>query len=268
MTIESHEPPRLLDDEEVDAQVRSLLVAGRAQQPALHVLRAAPTAVAALLAAQGIAHSAAAATLPAAAPLPYAGGATTFATLLKWVGVGVVAGFSAAGVTVAATGIGSSEVSQTPPTPQAPRSGAHGQPPESSAARSAVSVQLPPSAVVEEPPSSSSSNSADETRPRRDSVEREVRLLDEARAKLAAGRPESALDSLDHAARLPRRVMEPEAVVLRVRALLLLQRRVDADRVARSWEARAPHSPQAEVLRKLLRSHPEAIQTPPGELSR
>lgn len=263
MTIESHEPSRLLEEDELDAHVRSLLVAGRTQQPPLQALRAAPAAVAALLAAQAITHGAAAAPLIAAAPLPHAGAAATFGTLFKWVGIGLVAGFSAAGATAAATSIGAHGEPETRPTPVVVSTGAAGRAVGSAAAVS-VESSTPPT-MTERAPSAPLTTAA-EPRPPRDTVEREVRLLDDARAALSTGRAELALQSLDQAARLPRPLLEPEAAVLRVRALLLLQRRAEAERVARSWESRAPHSPQVSVLHKLLHSPPRAIQTVVPEL--
>jgi hypothetical protein len=250
MSIESIEPAPLVDDERIDPLVRGLLAAGRSHAPARGVIRAAPAAIVALIAAQGVAVTAAAAApgvaIAAAAPVPKAGAVATFGVLLKWLGVGLAVGVSTAGITATAVSAWSND---TKPSLQAPSRDVS---PRVDAA--------PPGAVFPEPILSAPSASAPSAKPvdgtgvPSESLQREVRLLDEARGALAAGQPEGALRSLDQVDRLPRRSLQPEATVLRVRALLRLHRAAEAEQVARSWEARAPRSPQAALLRDLLKS--------------
>jgi hypothetical protein len=80
----------------------------------------------------------------------------------------------------------------------------------------------------------------------------ELELLDSARTALSAGNPQGALDTLNDAARLPHRVLIPEATVLRVRALVALNKTAEARRLVGSFVAKAPNSPVNLVLRDLV----------------
>jgi hypothetical protein len=85
-----------------------------------------------------------------------------------------------------------------------------------------------------------------------DALTLELRLVDGARVRLAVD-PTSALGLLDaHVRDFPRGQLALERDVLRVDALLRLDRRSDAEAVARSLAARAPGSPQAERASDLM----------------
>jgi hypothetical protein len=85
------------------------------------------------------------------------------------------------------------------------------------------------------------------------SLVEEVRSLDSARAALAAGDPRSALLRLDaHERRFPDGELEPEGVVLRVRALRDVGDFAGAARVASAFIAAHPDSAQAARLRTMV----------------
>jgi hypothetical protein len=121
------------------------------------------------------------------------------------------------------------------------------------AARPRASVQPPLPPVVErvsvEPQSSSAPAKGQAPRP---DVAREVALLDGARVALLQGDARRALDTLAELERLPGRSLQPEATVLRVRALLASKDAEGARQVAARFVAAAPGSPQVPVLRGLF----------------
>jgi outer membrane protein assembly factor BamD (BamD/ComL family) len=87
-------------------------------------------------------------------------------------------------------------------------------------------------------------------------VVEEVRSLDAARAALSAGDPRAALARLDaHERRFPGGTLEPEGIVLRVRALRDLGEWAEAARVANAFIASHPDSAQATRLRALVGEH-------------
>ncbi len=75
-----------------------------------------------------------------------------------------------------------------------------------------------------------------------DGLMQEATLVSEARAAILGGRGDAALDALDRATRSGSRALEPEAMALRVRALRLLGRNEEAERVERTLSARFPES--------------------------
>ena len=84
-------------------------------------------------------------------------------------------------------------------------------------------------------------------------LEREVALLDHARAALAAGQPAQALRELDaYRQQTPRGMLAAESVVLRVKALLAMGQRSAAEREANPLLMSAPQSRHAGRLRELL----------------
>ena len=84
-------------------------------------------------------------------------------------------------------------------------------------------------------------------------LEREVALLDHARASLAAGQPAQALRELDaYRQQTPRGMLAAESVVLRVKALLAMGQRSAAEREASPLLISAPQSRHAGRLRELL----------------
>lgn len=246
------EPPRLLLDEDADPVVRRLLRAGRHEGPSRRALLAAPTAIAALIASQSVTTAAAASTAAIAA-IPI---------LVKSIGIGLVVG----GALVVTS------VTVTAPPSQAPVTRARG--PESTRAGQLVSRQMAsvPSAsqgsdvVADSEPTLTKERLATPVPRARDSartagvsasadhpeIAREIELIDAARRDLQQGVPKRALEQLDRHAALGRRLLEPEATVLRVRALLAEQRHVEANRVVNEFVARQPNAPQVAVLGQLV----------------
>lgn len=82
-------------------------------------------------------------------------------------------------------------------------------------------------------------------------ISREVALLDAARLALGRNQPARAIAELEHYESLSRRTLDPEATVLRVRALLATGRTQEAEGLARAFSLRAPNAPQSQLLRKL-----------------
>jgi hypothetical protein len=82
-------------------------------------------------------------------------------------------------------------------------------------------------------------------------ISREVALLDAARLALGRNDALGALQELEQYQLLSRRTLDPEATVLRVRALLASDRRQDAAALARAFTLRAPNAPQTRLLKKL-----------------
>jgi hypothetical protein len=91
-----------------------------------------------------------------------------------------------------------------------------------------------------------------------ESIPNEVHLIDDARQWLESGHAELALTKLDEYAGLTHRTLEPEAVVLRVRGLLALGRRQDAESTASAFRTRFPHAPQNRILDHVLGRVPVA----------
>jgi hypothetical protein len=75
---------------------------------------------------------------------------------------------------------------------------------------------------------------------REDSLLREAALVGEARSQIALGQPASALTLLDAAAMGPSHNLEPETLVLRVRALRSLGRDREAEQVETTLKRRYP----------------------------
>jgi TolA-binding protein len=86
-----------------------------------------------------------------------------------------------------------------------------------------------------------------------DALEREVRLVDEARQFCRAGGYDRALLLLDrHQREYPGAALGPEALVIRVQALLGLGRRSEAEQLARPFTSANPSSPISKRLVGLL----------------
>lgn len=112
-------------------------------------------------------------------------------------------------------------------------------PEKSSAPTSAAFAPLASAKATEAPPSPSS-------------LTAEIRLLDRARAALAAGDAGGAAQALDaYAASRPSGVLTQEATVLRVRLLIARGQRAEAVELARRSVAQHPESAQADLLRQL-----------------
>jgi hypothetical protein len=235
------EPLPLLDDDDADPTVRRLLGSARGDGPSAAALRAAPAAIAMLLVSHGGLAAGAAAT--ATGGLAAAGTGSVTASVMalgKWFGVGALVGtLSVATITA------------TNSTPERPRASASARAPQ---AAPRASVRSAPRSLAATPSAVPAATTPPETRssaPKPD-LALEVRLLDEARAALGSGEPERALRVLSRMEALPSRMLVPESVVLRVRALLAAGRAGDARRAGEDFLRRAPSSPQAAVVRGLI----------------
>jgi hypothetical protein len=92
-----------------------------------------------------------------------------------------------------------------------------------------------------------------EAAPSASSLREETRELDRARAAIVAGDPGAGLVALDgYAAAFPRGALVKEAVLLRIKALVMSGDRPRARALARSFTASHPRDPHAEELRSLL----------------
>jgi hypothetical protein len=112
-----------------------------------------------------------------------------------------------------------------------------------------------PAAAPQEPGAATSPGAVPPEAP--SALVQEVASLDRVRAALAAGDPNGALARLSaHHRAFPSGALEPEAVVLEVRALVQLGRRGEASHVASRFLAGHPGSPQAARLESLVGSAP------------
>jgi hypothetical protein len=228
---------------DADERLRRMVRAARNDGPSEASLRAAPRAIAALLAAG----AASTITTAAAGSALSTAGATALAAknslssalLVKWFGVGLLAGGS---VMVAANA-----PRFTQPAPEVPVRA-----PVSVVVRSPERPVPSPPRALDAPIAPATSSGPPPRASLRTELARELVLLDRARAALGAGAPQRALDALDELARLPARALAPEATVVRVRALLALGRRAEARELVEHFARRAPGSPQVAVLRALL----------------
>jgi len=249
MTPLNHLVPWAQSDD-ADETLRRLVRTGRNDGPSAESLRAARRAIAALLAAG------AATTIATSAGASGVAGASAFGAknslssvlLIKWFGVGLLAGGSVVAV---------ANVPRL--TRQAPEVGVHASAPAPLPSPERP-VQHPQKGRAEPVASTASSATALRSSSRTD-LARELVLLDSARDALAGGAPRRALDALDELAHLPARALAPEATVLRVRALLAVDSGEQARKVVEDFARSAPGSPQVGVLRGLLeekRAEPSA----------
>jgi hypothetical protein len=231
-------------DDDADATLGRLMRAGRNDGPPAESLRAAPRAVAALLATSVTGTpSAAAGSMGGGAAALGAKTSLSAALLAKWFAAGALAG----GTVVVAANV---PRFVRPPPPEA-RADVTAKPPLGPPDRPSA----PARGIVTEPRVEATMPSTT-FRTRADSdVAREVAILDRARAALAAGSPARALEVLDTSRQLPARALVPEATILRVRALLALGDIVRAREVTDLFASRAPDSPQLGVLHGLLEAH-------------
>lgn len=245
---------RLLDDDADDLERALLLSAREDTSPDgahARALGALGVAAPALVHAASVAAGGSAATAGGAA----AGGGAALqsgvvAMIVKWLGIGLLAGTVTSGGLVAAmhararsTGpaaqpLARAAVDRPPVMPRARTAPAA--PPASAphAAQAARVALVPrPSAGASAPPD----------------VSEELALLDRARRDLARGDASAALAVLtEHDRRFRSGELGPEAEVLRVEALLAAGRRAEAARLARILLAKRPHSPYKVRLRRLL----------------
>ncbi len=89
--------------------------------------------------------------------------------------------------------------------------------------------------------------------PRASSLTREIALLDESRTALAGGDTLAALRLLDaYAAMFAHGTLEPEAIVLRIEALVRKRDGASARAVAQSFERSHPNDSHLARVRSLL----------------
>ena len=227
------------------------------------------------------------ATSAAGAASPSGTTAVSLAAVLKWIGAGALAGsVVAGGLATVTSGVATSKRTEdsavTRPTAVTPASPVDSWRPrvtpspdpdrpvkpaaEPDLARRPASlppsrpervVALPsaPASPVSAPPVALTASPEPPPAAAAD-VTAEVDSLDRARAALAAGDARGALSRLaGHDARFPSGVLQPEAVLLRVRALLALGDRASANAVATRFITAHPDSAQASRLRMLIELH-------------
>jgi hypothetical protein len=116
----------------------------------------------------------------------------------------------------------------------------------------AIDSEAVPAARAAFEPPAEVSPTAEPKSERAPSLAQEISALDEARRALRAQNPQLALKALDTYARTsPTRVLETEATVLRIDALVQLGDRARASVLAREFVAGQPSSRHAERLRQL-----------------
>jgi hypothetical protein len=163
--------------------------------------------------------------------------------------VGILLGSSLAAAVVGARH--STVFVTSTPTPTSVKQPANSSSPRQ--ARPALVREVPkPTPAVPSAPISSQPREAKVVRPSTHDLGQELALLDAAKAALSAGSPEGALRSLDDAAALPRRVLTPEATVLRIKALVALGRTTQARHLVNSFIAQNPNSPVNAILHDLV----------------
>jgi hypothetical protein len=184
--------------------------------------------------------------------------------VLKWLGIGALAGLVTAG---------SVDYALHRPEPSAPPTIVDS-PSQTRAEAPALAPEKPlapgpePTALTPERPRAIGSQSAPEvetpaTGPSVGSLPaplssserllREVRALDRAKSALASGNASGALAALDeHAREFPAGALGPEAEVLRVRALVATGNRSSALVIARRIVQRQPNGDHAKVMKSLL----------------
>jgi hypothetical protein len=198
-----------------------------------------------------------AAALSTAVPTAAAAAAPTALLIVKWAGLGVIAGITTTSVIEvvrhepARTVSSSSELRRAAPRTPAPASAAASPETPKDVPQSVSSTAAPavPAPAELDP------------RPRvrqTDSLAAELALLDDARGAIARRDAALALTLLDrHKAGHGSGVLAPEALLLRIEALLLGGNRRLAERLGSEYLTRQPSGPHADRIRSLLlRSSP------------
>jgi hypothetical protein len=117
-------------------------------------------------------------------------------------------------------------------------------------ARNAES-QIPENGTVKNPAPSVAT--FDSTPSLASSLREETMQLDRARALISAGDPGAGLLALDrYATAFPRGALAPEAMLLRIKALVMRGDRAQARALARSFMTERPRDPHIEELRSLV----------------
>lgn len=253
------EPRRLLDGDGSDVE-RTLLRSARGDAPSDGSRR---KTLIALGLAGGVGGAAATTTATSTAAVALKGSAAMGgAGLIKWIGVGVIAGFAVIGAArmiapkKAAVTISPTHPQAVPyPGPAKPAliAPSPANPPPSPPPQAAPPPAPLPSeepAPAEAPKSTSAPPIA---QPAATSLTYEVAALDRAREALAAGDAAGALRALDdHDRRFPGGMLGPEATVLRIEALALRGDHASAVRLGKAFLDAHPRSPHANRLRSLL----------------
>jgi hypothetical protein len=251
------EPKRWLEDGPPEAIAR-VLSAARSEQPGEAGLRRT-------LASVGVGIAGAAATGKAAAV-----GISSSSTLLSGAKVLALVKWGAAGVVVTAAVVGAVAIARTfAPSSQTAR-----------VERALPSAAIAPSAPVLASPAitpaaeaipsaanegqaarrdmaASRPSAAARTPPREildaEQLQEERRLLDRAHSRLVAGRPSETLSAVDqYQARFTNPALLPEALYLRMEAVLVLGRKTEARRLAERIVASYPDGPHAARARSVV----------------
>ncbi|MBX3202221.1 MAG: hypothetical protein KF894_29090 [Labilithrix sp.] len=169
------------------------------------------------------------------------------------VGGGIALGPSLTGPSVEANESAAAPAPETP-APEAPAAPSAGDVPTVSL--DSLPSAPPPQAAPHAPSRATATTTTTTTTLTPDdvsSLEREIALLDAVKAKLGAGAAEGAARALDgYDAEFPQGTLRPEAVVLRIRTLLALGKRAEAERLAGDFLTRHPGSVHANRIRALL----------------
>ncbi|GEM_PF-2458808 len=259
MSLTPREPVRLILSDSTDEFTQRLLQSADVDRPKAHALGEATARLTELLAA-GHSSVVAPRTTEVAAIMRGRRVRPEKQRITRAAGIGILLGTSLAAAVVGVThtairdqpaSVSSAELQPVPPAKRLSR------------------TSVRPRERLAETPEQSAPNPEQprEPRPSRslgNDLGRELSLMDSARAALSKGNPTSALRTLDEAARLKRRVLAPEATVLRVRALVALDRTVEARRIATAFVAQSPDSPVSPVLRDLVAplERPRPIREP------
>lgn len=143
------------------------------------------------------------------------------------------------------------------PAPASRQMSAPAPPVEAEVAPAPAAVSAAPHAVVATPPAverptPARAPRADTTRAAPEDLSEQMRLIETARARVASGEPQAALEALDgYSARFPRGSFGQEASVLRIRALDRAGDSARASALAKSFLARFPNSPHVARLKPI-----------------
>lgn len=266
------DPHRLLDGEASELE-RALLRAARDDGPApeARALLAATLGIAVGSASATAAATTTAAAIKAASAGSAASGSGAFgsAVLLKWLAVGVASGVLAVGGAAVVERASSAPPPETaiPAGPralatatEAPRAAVASIAVSGAAAPDLAPLEIadspPPPAIASAPVTRETARAPASTQvaePALSPLAEETALLDRARASLTARDGSAALAALaEHDRRFASGSLAPEALVVRVEALLLSGRRADAERVGERFLASHPTSPLGRRIRSLL----------------
>jgi hypothetical protein len=267
-----NEPKRWIDEGPPRA-VERLLEAAAAEQPSDASLRRVLAGVGLGIGTTGAAATGAAATAGSGAALATAKSAVVAGTWTKWVVLSVVA-----------TGAGATVVQQSQSGAERPTAAvtarASARPTPAASPKPEVPVAMPAAAepvvaepvvaepVIAEPPVVASPRTQAprvRTTPLpeveapidAEKLAEEVRAVDRARSALAAGRAAETLAALDdYDRRFGGRRFAPEALYLRMQALLALGRNAEARNIAERLVRSFPQSPHTARARRVAETNP------------